>query len=119
MQGDYLQEAVDELIRDVNSNSQISEAGLKEAMYPDDLILAIHNHLGNIKQMVSSEVTAFNASEQFEINKATQRELEELSSNLFSARQTDLISEVIYNGLNEKIRNITKVISDLTDPEYL
>lgn len=115
---DYLQEHLDDLIRDINSNSTINESGLKNTMFPDDLILSIHNSLGNVKQLLNSEQSAFNSVQQLEVNKSAVSELEGLSSSLFSAWQTGLLSEATYNNLATKTRRLTEEVTNLIDPEY-
>lgn len=115
---DTLQEALDELIRDINGTPAISAEGLKESMFPDDLIAAIHNHLGNTRQLLSPASGSFNASDLSVAYTSAQKELEELSSNLFSASQTSLIDTYTYQKLERDIRRIIDLVSDLTDSEY-
>ncbi len=116
---DGLHDSLRDLINAINSYDNISSAALSNAMFPDDLILAIHNHLGNINQLVSSASEAFNGAEQEIAYASAQKELEALSASLFSARQTGLISENIYNSINQKVHNIINSISDLMDPDYV
>lgn len=114
-----LDESVKELISTINSYDAISEAGLKNVMFPDDLIVAIHNHLGNINQFISSANGAFNGSEQASAYNSALTEAKALSDNLFSAQQTGLISEATFRSIDIKIRAIMESIGDLVDPEYV
>lgn len=115
---DTLQDSVIELINAINSYDSISAVGLKDTMFPDDLILAIHNHIGNVNQFIGSASEAFNGAEQSVAYKSAQTELDALSSNLFSASQTGLIGEPIFRNLDNKIRNLISRISDVSDPGY-
>lgn len=116
---DTLQDAIDELIVSIDSYETISAAGTKDAMFPDDLIAAIHNHAGNTKQYVSSAEGAFNGVEQSLAYKSAQKELEALSNSLFAAQQTGLIGQAVYDSLAAKVRHLIDRISDVVDPEYV
>lgn len=115
---DTLQESIDELVAAVNSYEEISAEGIRGVMFPDDLIAAIHNHLGNTKQLLSSAEEAFNGAEQSLAYKSAQKELDALSNSLFTAQQTGIISQPAYDSLAAKVRHLIDRISDVVDPEY-
>lgn len=116
---DTLHELIKDLITAIESYESLNDEGLKQAMFPDDLILAIHNHLGNAYQLIGSAEEAFNGAEQTIAYRSAQNELDALSNNLFSAQQTGLIGEASFRSLDNKIRNIKGLISDFIDPEYI
>ena len=117
--GEDLQEqSLSELIAAINEIPAISADGLKNAMFPDDLIASLHNHLGNANQFVSSSKEAMNGAEQFMAQESAQKELGEVDSDLFKDHQTHLISDAEYNRLAAKVRRAIELLSDAEDPEY-
>lgn len=118
MGSEYLMQLIDTLIDDVNGTPQISADGLQGAMYPDDLIITLHSHLGNLKQLADSSVTAFNGTEQFLSLQAAQKELEHVDSNLFNAFNTGLIEDNRYQRLAEQTHALKDVLADEMDPEF-
>lgn len=115
---EVLVESVRDIAREIEAIPAINTAGLKNTMHPDDLILSLHNHLGNTYQLIHSGHEAVNGAEQFLAYKNAQKELDELSKNLFSAQQTGLISQHEHDSMQVKIRGLVDHISDSTDPEY-
>lgn len=118
MAEDTLQDLMVELTRRINECPGISAEGLHDTLFPDDLISAIHNHLGNANQLVSSSYEAANGAEQFTALKAAQKELDALRDSLLAATQTNLLGEESHREIDAKIVTLMEVISDTTDPEY-
>lgn len=117
--GDDLKEDARLLVELINSYDSIGSKAIKNVMFPDDLIAAIHNHLGNVYQLIDSAAEAFNGAEQSLAYKHAQNELSALSNNLFTASQTGLISEPTFRSIDSKINALAGKISDITDPEYV
>lgn len=115
---DILQEHMSELIRSINAIPAISADGLKDKMFPDDLIASLHNHLGNANQYISSSRAAMNGAEQFMSFESAQKELESVDSDLFKAHQTQLIGDYDYNQLADQTHQLVDLLSDMEDPEY-
>ena len=118
MDSDRLIEAIDLLITRVEMFPVISAAGLKNKMYPDDNIAALHNRLGNIKHYVSDMSAAFNATDQFLSIRAAERELDEVGNSLLSLHQTSLLTDSQYQLLSQTLHELDELLRKSTDPEY-
>ena len=106
-----------ELVADIGSTDGIG-SGVMAGASPDNLVFAIHNHLGNAFQLLDSSVGAINASEQYLACKSAQKELDELAGSLFRAQQNDILSERLFLRFNARIRSLIDQISDIIDTEY-
>lgn len=115
---DTIIQAIQRVVADIESNPVINSEGLRNTMYPDHLIVAMHNHLGNVYQIVTSSKEAMNGTEQFMAMQHAQKELDEMSSNLFKAKMTGLISPTQYESLAAKIRDVSAEIKGSVDTEY-
>ena len=110
--------AIDGLTRSINTIPTISSEGLYDQKFPDELITELHNHLGNVRQLIYASSSAFNAIEQFLILKDAQKELGEVGNRLFAAHQNNMLSDTLYDNLAGQIITLEGLLSDTVDPEY-
>ncbi|MDQ3123585.1 MAG: hypothetical protein M3Q14_02795 [bacterium] len=110
---------INEITESITQLPAIGSVGLDSAESKEKIILEMHNHLGNVRQMVEASTEAFNGTEQFLILKNAQKELTELGSRLFEAHQINMVNDDFYNSIDEKMHTLQDLISDTVDPEYL
>lgn len=118
MDNDRLLEHIEDFVAHVNTVSEISEAGLKNTPFPDEVIASLHNHIGNVKHYVSDELTAFNATEQYLSLKAAINELGAMGDDLFQLHHKSAIGDLLYQDLNRRIHELDQLFRKAIDPEY-
>jgi hypothetical protein len=108
-----------DLTNSITKLPTIGEPAIEKAEERQRTILELHNHLGNVRQMVEASTDAINGTEQFLILIDAQKELDELNNRLLSAHQLSLLSDEYYEHLSEKVLLLENLISDSLDTEYL
>lgn len=107
-----------ELITNVSQIPALQPAELGNVMYPSDIILALHNHLGNIKQLLNGSLTASNGTDKYYALKGAEKELDELGDTISSAAYTGLITNEQYPSLRDKAEELARAIHDEVDTDY-
>ena len=113
-----LDELLEELIAEIAQTPPLQPAELGKAMYPSDIILALHNHLGNIKQLIDSSVAVSNSADKFYAFKAAQKELDGLKDKISTTAYTGLITDKQYASLRNKTEELTTALHDSIDSDY-
>ncbi len=118
MTEDSLTESIELLIKRIGDIDSIGSGGLTGAMYPDDMITSLHNHLGNIKHLTDDSKAAFNATDQHLSIVAAYKELGELGDNLMSLHLGNIISNAQYEHLARSIHDVAEHLKKASDPDY-
>lgn len=118
MQDDVYMSSIDTLISSVNAVESVSELGLKNRPFPDDTIASLHNHLGNIKHYLSGVTSAMNASDQFLMVKEAEKELTEVSDDLYVLHHKDVLSDASFSKLTERVHETDELLRSASDPDF-
>jgi hypothetical protein len=101
----------------VHGIPNLSVAHVGDKMFPSDLILSIHNKLGNINQLLADAGTGFNAQTRTRDFEHVMYVCGELRSDWLSAKITHLLNHVEYTRLDELTRQLIDAVKANVDDE--
>ena len=115
---DNLKAAIDRLLSQVGGFQELNVEGLKNTMFPDHVIFALHNHLGNIRQLIYESGGAFNATDQVLAFKGAEREMGEITENLLVLHQAGIMKDASYQYLSQATHEVAELLHKASDPDY-
>ncbi len=107
-------------VRNINQLiSEFNEVEIDQSPSNESTIYSLHNHLGNLKHILSDISLSFNATDKNVSTKVAEKELKLFKDDLFELHQIAGIKTHEYEHILAKAENLDYFLRSVSDTDFI